>query len=484
MNAQRLLARLLVGIGYGLIGGSLSLMMVSLAKAASGADRARLGNTIIPNGSVVPEFSAGSVTFREGNGNTTRIGHTWDAQPSRQTRLNENYRVQVGGNEIDWTRRTGVPPAAISRAAAIALKTLAPVAVGIELWDLFKDIGVTPDGGGGLLADPGAGEQTQTTYCTSSYSAWPSKVHSQCGATPTAAAMAWAAVENALPDGVFPWGNAQVRVGSCTSTQCAMERRITPNPFVAWDYLGIGESSAGICPASIDASNPANNIPEGAPKMPNGKCQTARYNHQPILPDVAGDRLEAEAPPDGETLRRLAEDVLNRDVPIQGITPQSGTGPTSVPGTPKVTTTQNPDGSTVTTTKTPTTHYTYNGDTVNYTITTVTVTNNAGDITTVTEGTTPEETDQCKNAPDSLGCAKMGAPGTEAPQWQTRDVIFAPEDLGFSGACPSPESWDVFGMTLTWGYEPICDIAPFIRFALLAFAGIGAISIVIRETNS
>lgn len=488
--------------------------MLSPAKAISGADRVRLGDTIIPNGSVMPEYSAGSVTF---GGTTmtgssggpspsvTRIGHNWDAQPSRMTRLSEGYKVQVGGQQIDWTRRSIVPPGAIMKAAAIAAKTLTPISIGVELWDLFNEVRVRPGtcAEGGLPSsvsdllcfDAGTDEVTQVGDC------WkytqPGVPPATCQPTPQAAADELA---THLVSGItmqdWQYGTCWERqnfVG--TASGITWQQRTAGysihngcNTFGAWSSpsSGIAFSTAQQmqCPASIDFSDPSQSIPEGLPPGADGKCRTGRYN-VPMPPVDAAQRVEQYAPPNGEALKRLAEDALARGFEIPEASPESGSGPTSVPGTPTTTTTQNPDGTTKTVTKTPTVNYTYNGDTINYTITTVTVTNNAGDITTTTEGTVPEETDACKAAPDSLGCSKMGAPGTDAPAWQVRDVVFTPEDLGIgAGSCPAPESWDVFGINLTWGYEPICDVAPFIRFALLAFAGIGAISVVIRETNA
>lgn len=508
MSAQALRARLLVAIGYVLIGGALVAMCVGAAHAASGADRARLGSTIIPNGSVVPEYSSGSVTFREGNGNVTRIGHTWDAQPSRQTRLNENYRVQVGGQQIDWTRRSLVPPGSVMKAAAIAAKTLTPIAVGVELWDLFNEVRVRPGtcAEGGLPSsvsdllcfDAGVPQENVpgTAYCFTGGS-----LSGQCFASVSEAAHAQRAVfqagvsnpKNCYYNGNdYPWSQTYT-VDAVETTPVARFRLawntknsqcVTVNTVGSWVSLNAVVSNVLQCPASIDFSNPANNIPEGLPPDADGKCLTGRYN-TPMSPVDAAQRVEQYAPPDADALRRLAEDALERGATIPDVTPQNGTGPATKPGTPTTTTTEGGPNGSETTTKTPTVHYTYNGDTINYTVVTVTTVTNNNGTTTTTEGKTPEESDDCKTSPDSLGCSKMGDPGSDAPSWQTRDVVFAPEDLGFgAGSCPAPESWDVFGMTLTWGYERVCEVAPIIRLALLAFAAIGAIGVIIKETNS
>jgi len=112
-----------------------------------------------------------------------------------------------------------------------------------------------------------------------------------------------------------------------------------------------------------------------------------------------------------------------------------------------------------------------------------------GGVTTTTTATTdnapaPEESDQCKANPQSVGCAKLGDLPTDQPESTVRDVTFAEESLGFTGACPAPNNWVVHGISLTWGYQPICDIAPIIRLALIAIAAFSAAAIIIRGVNT
>jgi hypothetical protein len=506
MNARHIVGLLLQLVGYALVVSALFLAMLGAARAT----------TIYPSVNGYPasiEYVSGGAKIVDGAGHRFE-GRTWDIPSPRTVRATESggAPLRIGGNDLPLTVRRTIPPSAINRAAAIALKGLAPVAVGLELWNLYDEVRVRPGtcASGGLPSsvsdllcfDTGVPqEEIDGVYYTSEF---------RCPGVQFATALE---AHNCAVDATIA-----VNLATCVSTAtCTVGLRDAPvltlstgsPPSETWltkwkkqtcnnstGYCSTGsyinESTAHApsggttlqCPASIDASDPANNIPAGLPPGPDGLCRTGRYN-TPKTPVQAADLLEEHAPPTGEQLRDMAQDALDRGVAIEGASEREVSGPASVTGAPKVTTTVNPGGSTTTTTKTPTTNYTYNTNTVNYTTTTVTVVNNAGDVTTTTEteGEVPES-DQCKTAPDSLGCSKMGVLPTDEPIWQTRDVVFAPEDLGFNASCPAPETWEVFSMSLTWGYEPICDVAPFIRFALLAFAGIGAISIVIRETNA
>jgi hypothetical protein len=241
------------------------------------------------------------------------------------------------------------------------------------------------------------------------------------------------------------------------------------------------------CQPYIDALNPA--FSNSSPVVgPNGLCPTGRY--------TAASQAEASAAmvngsnfPSTVVLAKaddVAQDILARGFPIPLASPYTATGPASATGTPTTTTTVAPGGATTTTTTTPTTNYTYAGDTITYNTTNVTVTNNAGAITTTTT-TTPapdnEPTSECAKNPNTVGCMKPGDLPTDAPVWQTRTVDYGAENLGFTGACPAPVTWVVFGLNLTWSYQPICDIAWMVRLALLIMAGLSAAGIVVRETS-
>ena len=139
------------------------------------------------------------------------------------------------------------------------------------------------------------------------------------------------------------------------------------------------------------------------------------------------------------------------------------------------TTTTNSNGTTSTTSTSYSTACT--GSSCNVTTNTqVTVTNTTtGDVISQS-GTVAEPTpDDCKSNPESVGCAKLGTPGTDAPVWKEKTVVFEPEDLGGLSGCPAPEDWvlPMSGFHLAWSYQPACDVAPIIRAGILLLTALG-----------
>jgi hypothetical protein len=237
----------------------------------------------------------------------------------------------------------------------------------------------------------------------------------------------------------------------------------------------------------VDAFDPAYSLPAGLQVGADGKCKRARSHHEEVSIDDAGNLVVTRAAPTGTTLREMGEEALGYGEPIESATPEV-TGPASKTGTPSTTTSTPSGGETTTTTKTQTVNYSYAGDTITYNIVTVTNTTVGGTTTTTTETEAPQEDDQCKANPDTLGCMKLGQPPEDQPpQWQTRDVPWAAESLGLGAGCPADVSWTLFpsshSIAVGWSYQPVCEVAGVIRLALLAIAGIGAIAVVIKETT-
>lgn len=364
---------------------------------------------------------------------------------------------------------THLPRGAILNAAATAAKVLPWVAAGVAAWDLYDTVRVRPSpAGGGLSVDPGAGTVAQTQYCTergyfSGRDGYPGGYASGCGATPHlavaahatyAATVAGISLRNVGPTGFEGF------VGS---------------GFWTWIPVSVGPPVvAQSCPASIDPFDPAFNVPEGLPPDPtDGRCKTARGHHQPIsIPDAVA-RLEQYAPPAESRLPDIARDAIERGVGIQG-TPQSVSGPSSQQGTPQVTTTTNPDGTTRTETKTPTYNYTYSPTTVNYTVTNVTTVNNAGDITTTVETVEPEPSEECKLNPQAIQCQELGE-GTAEPL-QRESIPVAPESVPFVSAagCPTFPGFSIYGKAYTIDTTGFCDVAQQLRVIFLALGAASA----------
>jgi len=449
------------------------LLLVAYALASNPA-RATVINGL---GGAGIEYVSGGAIISDGSGVTFQ-GRTWEQPSARVLRAAEALKANIGGKALEFEARRVVPAAAVEAAAARGLARLLP-GVGIALLaaDVYDIVRVHPDDEGGLLWDPGTAQTLQSAYCENN-NVFPGLVGVVvCGSTA-------AALADTLVGVVGPFGVPARAPSACSVLSGTVIRCVNSNGNLL--DVGYFESSAPLCPASIDASNPAFDVPAGSPVGPDGKCPTARYNHVPITPEDAGAKLETHAPPDWTHLRDLAEEVLTHGGTLDGLLDRVLNGPASQPLTPTTTTTTNPDGSTVTTTKTPTVNYHYDGAKITYNTTTVTTINNAGDVTTTTEteGELPPEKDPCKVDPDSLGCSKMGDPPTDEPQWQTVDVPFAAEDIGGAAACPAPVTWHYFGIDMNWSYAAVCDVAPQIRIALVLMATIGAIGIIFRETSA
>lgn len=151
------------------------------------------------------------------------------------------------------------------------------------------------------------------------------------------------------------------------------------------------------CPASVDASNPANSVPAGLPAGADGLCKTGRYdskNRQEVADKI---RAMSDTARKAEALREALE--KGGEVATG---PASVTGPATKTGQPQVTTTTGPQGTTRTTT-TPKWKYGYTNDTV-------TVTDEPTVVTENPDGTTTTTTTD--NAPPPQDIITCGLPDT------------------------------------------------------------------------
>lgn len=194
------------------------------------------------------------------------------------------------------------------------------------------------------------------------------------------------------------------------------------------------------CPASVDPYDSQFSLPSGLAPGADGKCRTARGNHVPATEGDATDKWAASPPP-GPAIEQTAKDAVGAGEQLPGEV--SSEGPASQTGQPSQTTTTSGTGTTTTTT-TNTYNYHYGGDKITYTtITNTTVTNNAGDVISSTETTTPpapqdDEKDPCAAAPDRLGCIKLGQAPTDQIPKTSREVSYEQVDVGGMSGCPAP----------------------------------------------
>lgn len=151
-----------------------------------------------------------------------------------------------------------------------------------------------------------------------------------------------------------------------------------------------------------------------------------------------------------------------------------------VKGSP--TTTANPDGST--TTKTPTAKVEYptapdgksNGQVKITPGTEIKTCTGSGSCTTTTvTNNGSSDTVQCDKYPDSLGCAKLGDPGSPV-QVETKDKpdVMTPMDIGGAAGCPAPLSASFMGRPVEISYDSVCQFANGIHFVILAVSWVVA----------
>lgn len=277
-------------------------------------------------------------------------------------------------------------------------------------------------GDGSLTADPGVAPDTTVID-----GFWTGNVEET--RAPTAAAMCTNAGNvfegNSVSQG-FVWQPAPDGRAICVGIRAGDPYFwYVSYPIIPHQYTNNG------CPASIDFSNPIYNVPAGSPIGIDGKCPTARYNHEPITPAQAASRVTDRPPvfPNTDWLNatRDAIDTGGQSVPA-GI---ESSGPASQTGTPTTTTTTS--GTTTSTeTKTPTYTYNYDGDTITYNTTNniTTVTNNNGTITSTTTTQTgppaaPQDpTDPCTANPGRVGCQEAGEVSAQPDLYEKKTATF------------------------------------------------------------
>lgn len=169
---------------------------------------------------------------------------------------------------------------------------------------------------------------------------------------------------------------------------------------------------------------------------------------------------------------RTLEDTLKSGEQIKPDTTTLTTiGPANSPSpSPTVT---NTTASTVTTTTS--NAYNYSNDTITNTVTNTTNNydkiNNTTATTTTTNVIQPEPPkDSCVDYPERVGCLNIDTPTVELPK-KDKNVTYAAETLFGGGSCPAPKTATYFGKTLTFSYQPTCDVLTnYIRFMMIAAA--------------
>lgn len=212
-------------------------------------------------------------------------------------------------------------------------------------------------------------------------------------------------------------------------------------------------------------------------KPTGGLCPSGTFS--PLPEATFADRLN-NAPITADTLRRALDEVLKAGGSINDTGSHSVSGPASVPGETKTKTTTAANGTTQVTTVTNNYNYNYSGNTV--TITTTEVIQNPDGSTETTTSDTPDPL--CAENPNSLACVKLGDVPTDQPAWETKTIAYQADSLGLPAACPAPWTGQLRGWTLSFSYQPACDVAPQVRLAILALTTLGALLMIVTTVRS
>lgn len=208
-----------------------------------------------------------------------------------------------------------------------------------------------------------------------------------------------------------------------------------------------------------------------------GLCPNGAF--QPVSQADAASRLN-NAPITADVLKRALEEVLKAGGSLQDTGTHSVIGPSSVPGETKTKTTTAANGTTQVTTVTNNYNYSYAGNTI--TITTTEVIQNPDGSTETTTSDTPDPL--CADNPTSLACIKLGDVPTDQPAWETKTIAYQADSLGLPAACPAPWTGQLRGWTLSFSYQPACDVAPQVRLAILALTTLGALLMIITTVRT
>lgn len=368
----------------------------------------------------------------------------------------------ITGEVIDVTVKRVLPWSSLARGVARAAPLVGTAIAVAEMLDALR----CREGFVGLECDLGVVEEEVSGYCENDNTMAGLTSRNVCATTQADLCLA---VMGALVGGGYAWGFPARPPSSCTVYSPTQLRFVNVNGNIV--YVGYYSAPVTRCPASIDASNPANNVPAGLPPGADGKCKTGRYNGQTedqvtARGDAYGDKARAAA---------IAADLLGHGVPVEhgpaGVTPDLP----SLQGGRELTT--HPDGSTTVRD----TRYELQPGADGYSWTPkVTVRDYApgepipppGDVTdgTTTEGSTPKEDPITCGLPNTPPCKidESGTPTAPADDSATK----AQGAVAAVTACvTSPSSCLPALPSLNWSFSlpTSCQPIPVAAFAKWGF---------------
>jgi len=360
-------------------------------------------------GTVTPGNLLGSPTWR-----------AWGSLgPSATAR--DTLRIGVGSAVADLGWNRVLSPANLARGAARALPY---VAVGSLIYAAFEAVRCRSIAGGGIECDMGSdpSQQSATLYRFRPTQAHPIEDFASRGA----ACSAWQTYLNAQSAAV----QYSVTGGTETASNytCYMNQvTYTCSQGGTYPNCTNGSVSTSTKNDPYGSGNKVSGTVAGCASGvvgPDGKCATGTYVQ--TQPDTAAQRVTDYSPQWPTQPAQVAQQAAEHVdlAPYAEPAAQPLTGPTSVPGPIRTTTTTDAQGNTSTQTQQTVTNMTYQGDTYN-TTTTIVTTNNDGS-TTVEER--PVEIEVC-GLPSTPPCKidESGTPSSVADSAARSEVATAVE---------------------------------------------------------
>lgn len=309
-------------------------------------------------------------------------------------------RINNGPGYIDVQAKVIPTKPTVAGALAKAMRKVGPLATGMALVDLAKDLGYAISGSGDSIdfqkADPAV---CTVAPCYAWQGTW-----SGAGTYSTQMAMC---------NAYSVWSKATAPTGGAyfTATGVHLTDSCRGGLYRKSDNSYIQDSIATAISTRISAA------PQPAAYLPSSE--------QEFIDSIA----LASGWPTSSNFPKAVVEAIDSGELIPG--PVTVTGPSTSQGS-KITTT---DSSGNVTEKQTVYNYNYSDNRVTFNTSTVTKVNNVVQSTEVKENEKPK--DDCEGSND-VRCADLDTPETEVPK-STKNLTYAPEDLGLGGgSCPAP----------------------------------------------
>lgn len=307
-----------------------------------------------------------------------------------------------------------------------AKKSLPLLSTGYAVYDLFQELGMTPNTSSGSLV---VTKPTTTTNCLSSII--PNAADFIAGGQQMLCGSTW----------ITSSGVATLKVAPDTCSVLST----CPDGSQKWNFTWTGTSTP----------------------------TTAVLTDQEIIDAIANK----SGWPSTSSLSKAVADAVASGEPLDAPAP-TVSGPATAPGPTSTTT----SGNTTTTTNN-TYNINYSNNQVTYN-TTSTTTINDGTTTTTSTTTTADDqpASECQKNPNSLNCADLDVPDGTIPK-TTKNIAYTAETWFGGGSCPADKYLTTHGQQIkVWDWQSTCsNLVTYFRPVLLIVAAVMAMFIVLPK---